>query len=206
MAAAKPRTDLDHGLMVELAAIWKRVCLRPVARILWNVEFTAEERKQLGYEFPYHKLTEAYSELRQTSLERAVVELAFAADVIEPSKRKQLILQLGENPAKLESLRNLPSYDAATGKLTWGNQSTEFRVRTTRTAPQILLEAFERANWRDAIKSPLGDSARTHQVLSMMNRRLEGIHFHAQGGDAREISWSPISKSPKRSVGAVKAK
>jgi hypothetical protein len=192
MPAARPRANLDHELGKSICELWQRIRIRQVADLLWEIEFTANERVHLGDEFPRNKLAEAYSELRAVTLERAVVELAYAGNLLELSRKKQLLLRLNETPIAPDRAMVVPTWNAASMTLDFrGRQIWRGRICTSPTAPKRLIDAFDAAGWPALLENPLLTligAQETHRLLSRINKRLAAIRFFAQQG-AATIGW-----------------
>ncbi|BBO35231.1 hypothetical protein [Lacipirellula parvula] len=191
----KARTDLTPEVAALLAEALARIGVRSVAYQLWESEFSPAEQEQLGEDFPLGRLPEAYAALKRISLERAVLDLGVAADVVTLSRRRLLLNRLGELAAEQSiTIAVLPNFDLATGILTFGKKEcAEFKVREPHTNRYRVLEAFQLMDWARVVANPL-DPAKVatgiHQVVGELNRKVPMIRFSTQSGGA-QICWAP---------------
>jgi hypothetical protein len=185
----KARPDLPSDLVAPLTEALDRLGIASIATQLLETEFTAAEREQLGSDFPLRKLPEAYAALRQMSFERAVLDLAVAADVVTPSTRRLLLRRLGEEASNFSPESSmLPSFDLETGILKLANgASVNFKVRQRRTNRYRVLEAFQLAGWAKVIKNPLNAAEQEtdiRQVVRELNQKVTAIRFFTQASGA----------------------
>lgn len=132
------------------------------------------------------------------TLERALLELTFALDMIGPGKFRFLRQAIGEPVEALATTslnadqRIKPRWDQDRGALRLGDQEIrKVRIRHNPSRVQRLMEAFEAAHWKASIKNPFTDLGQSdlHSFLNAVNDGLERIRFHSRAG-AREITWS----------------
>jgi hypothetical protein len=135
---------------------------------------------------------------RDWSLERALLELTLALDMIGPGRYQFLRKAIGE-PLETPTLRSSlaeqptkPNWNRADGTLKLGKEVIR-SVRICRTPSRIqrLFEAFEAAQWPTNLKNPFSelDQANLHRFLNDVNGGLKRIRFHGRaGGD--EVTWS----------------
>lgn len=191
MDKRQPRTDLPPELESALQDLLLKLQVPQVASVLWEYSFTAPEREALGGDFAMSKLTEGYADVRDCSLEEAVVDLAEATDLLSAPQAARLRRQLGKAPEP-RSPRQIPRWDASSSKLFWGEEPIrELRKMRHPSRIQRVLEAFQAAGWPSAISRPR-DAAPTnsdcHQLVKELNSGLKRIRFHAQAGGG-EIRW-----------------
>lgn len=194
MAAPRQRDDLPPTLAQELSELWSRIQVRQVAEKLWKTHFTPAEREALGDDFPYHKLMEAVAEQRSLSLEGALVELAWASDLVSSARREALLRQLGEGGASHEHFsRSVPRWHSETGILEFqGKEAGKFRKLEAPSFRERVLAAFEESGWPDAIVNPLElDVHHASKFLADLNRAVKYLRFSSSRG-GKEISWHPL--------------
>jgi hypothetical protein len=124
--------------------------------------------------------------------DRATLDLALALGHASDSDYHWLMREIGEEPSTPGQL-NRPSWIASEGKLSFGGSVVRrVRIMGEPTNIQIILDAFQAANWPDSIPNPLTDGQQQlHQALRTLNHPLTGIRFHSKEG-GRFITWSRV--------------
>jgi hypothetical protein len=191
--------SLEPNVRAELQRLLHYVQSDAIANRMWTQLFADAERQRIGdLAAAYRKsgTIAIWQSVRGGSQPRAIIDISRQLGLISAAVADWLIHGIGESTQKRSSSGH-PRWDSATGVLTWnGKQAGRFRIMSTRSAPQQLLDAFEAAGWPSSLPSPLrnADDGSTRQVLHYMNHRLRGILFRSSKG-GKQITWSPAAKS-----------
>ena len=182
--------------------LYARVRSQPIARILYDDFLTDTEKRKVTYEpKSLMKLVPICAKLRRLSPERVLLDMAFEVKVLEAGEYQGLRREIGEpiertassrGRAKTKVVTLTPVWDASRGKLLLGKKVIRtVRVCSTPSRKQMILDAFQDANWASCIRVPfkgdMGQSA-LHTIVNELNRGLSQMRFHVQGG-AKEITW-----------------
>jgi hypothetical protein len=187
--------EFPAAVIEELRTHLARVAVRPSAERLWNRLLTDEDRQRLGGDFDA-----AYSAsgtvgmwmgLRGVSRPKAIADVAQALGLLDDTTHRWLLKEIGE-PLQAHPRRDVPSWRPDLGQLLWGDRVIrDVRVMRKPSNIQLILDAFEAANWPPRIDDPLPDGPnqhRLHLTLQSLNSGLEVIRFHAQEGGSA-IYW-----------------
>lgn len=199
MEYPKARTDIPQNVVSSLIEAMERINVHDIASQLWETEFSPTEQEQLGINYPFRRLPEAYAALKGISFERAVLDLGVAADVVTPSRRRLLLNQLGEDESGvIAAVGQLPRFDSQTGNFYYGDA---FIVRLQPRNPPsnlyCILDGFQRSGWKRVIVNPLlNKSAETpiHNVLQQLKKKTAPIDFGVQDSGT-QIYWKKNSVS-----------
>jgi hypothetical protein len=164
------------------------------AALLWERVLTADERERLGNDLAasYRELGTVgmWKNIRGGSDLRALIEIAFALNLLNETDHDWLVREIGEelDQPKLRSGR--PTWDRCQGRLFFGgNVIRSIRTMKGPSNIHVILEAFEKRAWPIQIDNPLRNGQQQlHQALRSLNTKLSGIRFHASGGGTI-ISW-----------------
>lgn len=187
LSAVAPQTDRMSKLRRELTDIASYFGVYHVdERIRWEV-LSEDDRRALDDDYTTKQLVEYFARFRGTSLERAIVELALEASVIDVGRHRRLLRQLGEL-AEDEAPR--PRWDREAGRLFYrGDSIRSVSARGTNIRP--ILDAFQEEGWPARINNPLPggeDSKKLRETLDSLREGLSGIDFFADG-TAAGILW-----------------
>jgi hypothetical protein len=155
---------------------------------------------------------------RQQTKERTLIDLARFSDLIGNLEYCRLCRAIGESPSQICQMgsrpslaigesptptehpvtiaerkknKNNPYWNRANGEL-WFRNKLIRRVRICKdpTNGQLILDAFEAADWRSPISIPSTDMdpGKVHSAVNYLNEPLNLKLFHVQGGGS-QITW-----------------
>lgn len=179
-----------------LASLRRRIGTAPIARRVWERQFTAEDRERLGGELEgcwrCYGTAGMWVQARGVPIEQAIVEIAWRNDLITGEMAEWLRSELGlkDQPSPP---KDRPLWNAGTGELLWGDDVIRsVPIRKSPLNIQLILDAFQAAGWPSRIENPLPNGPQQlHEALRSLNRGLEKVVFRAQeGGEA--IIWKSV--------------
>ncbi len=124
---------------------------------------------------------------RGCSRPRAIIELGMRLDFLDDLAYDWLLREIGETHVPRDGKR--PVWNPNSGQLHFGGKVIrKVRLMKQPSSVQVVLEAFEAANWPESIACPRGMKSLS-EALRTLNSGLKRITFHAQAGGT-SISWA----------------
>jgi hypothetical protein len=202
VARLKQKTSLPESVREQLREILSYFRTpRTRDRILEDV-LTDDERHEVGDRSSPEDTLQVYSRCRRVCLERALLDIALEASIIDTGLHRRLRRHIGEPVESVDS-RPRPSWSAKTGKL-------HFRGKLVRTVDldrgdniRLILDSFEDHGWPPGIDNPLtggADSKKLRDTLESLKQGLSVITFAAKGSGTR-VTWDEV-KQLRRDSGA----
>lgn len=188
---------ISKAVAHELQTAAARIRLAVVARRVWELLISEDERQRLGADFEacWRRFGTAgmWMEARGVSFEQAVIEVAEGANLMDAGTAAGLRLQFDMEDATPVHAENQPSWNPDRGELKLGDRVIRcVRVLQTPSNIQQILDAFQNQGWPSRIDNPLGlGQQQLHQSLRSLNHGLAMIRFHSQEG-AQSIVWRRI--------------
>jgi hypothetical protein len=185
---------MSESVFKELSTADLRIRNANVALRVWERLFSDEDRQQLGGNLDeiWRRLGTVgmWVEARGVSVEKAVIDIAEAVNLMDTGTAHWLRRELGLIEVTDAQSTNQPHWDADTGRLSFnGIIVRRVRVFQNPSNVQTILDEFEAAGWPTRIDNPLEeDQEKVHQALRSLNNNLAAIRFHAHEG-ARAIVW-----------------
>jgi hypothetical protein len=193
MARIKQKSNLPESARKQLREILSYFrTARTRDRILEDV-LTDYERNEVGDRNSPEDILQVYSRCRSVSLERAVLDIALEASVIDIGRHRRLRRGIGEPVEPIDS-RPKPTWSADTGELYYRNKLVRAVGRGKNI--RLILNAFHEEGWPPRIDSPLPggvNSKMLRDTLDSLNEGLSEIKFYADGSGAGVI-WNPIQR------------
>jgi hypothetical protein len=190
MAAEPPPFVLER-----IEGLARRVRHPMIVKRVWMRQLTEAERQRVAVSDEIGPdIISIWAELKQVDRHQAVIYLARTNNLLYASDAEDLLQDLGfsGDSDRLPQARVKPSYKE--GKLLYDSQVIRTVLRkTNRTKPELLLEAFERADWPSEIDNPFAAEAAEylHNAVRETNKKLRDIRFSSAGG-AVKVRWDPI--------------
>lgn len=177
-----------------LSALRGRIGTVRIATRVWERQFTDADRDRLGGDLD--KCLRRYGtagmwvQAKGVPVERAIVRVALATDLITGSTADWLLKELGEEegqPAEAER----PVWDVDRGELRWGQELIRnVRIMKRPSKTQQILDAFQNANWTATIQTPFDAAASdVDDVITNLNKNLRIVTFHSRNR-GKEIYWT----------------
>jgi hypothetical protein len=200
------RNDLSPVILGLLEELFLSICERHVRESIIEEHLTASERQILRNRVCHATdIVTVIAKQRRQSVERTVLELAKSCGLVDPIRYHRVCRGIEESPthikrgvtvAERKCDRSRPFFDEAEGRL-WFRGRTVRRVRVCRIATtcQLILTAFESADWISPIPNPFlcGPEQSVSQVIHHLNTGLRSIRFRSQKS-GEEIAWEVSSK------------
>jgi hypothetical protein len=172
----------------------------PFAERLWQRALTEKDRRKLGGDLHAAAgnggAVGMWMRLHGVNQLRALVDVADAVGYLKAQIRDWLLRELGEKQ-QVKKVDNSPVWDKSTGKLRLnGRTIRDVRVMRQPTNIQIILDAFQDANWPTQIRNPFINDDNPnllHQAIRSLNKRLKSIRFHSSEG-AKFVFWQRQSR------------
>jgi hypothetical protein len=195
----KPRTNLPEEVKERLRDLYSKIGL-PQLRDRLSLILTSQEKQVIHWETLHDnglpidaakKVLFAVAQQRETSLERAVIELAHDLDLLGSGSYKVLCRSINE-PMD-ERMDDLPDWDASAGKLSLGGEVIR-PVSPQAKNVRKILNAFQEDHWKSRIDNPLpgGANSRTlRETVRTLNEGLSGIKFFSDGS-ATGVRWQRV--------------
>lgn len=205
MAIKQKKVTLSDKARELLQDALGRVGAAYAAEHLWQRVLTGKQRRKLGGDlqeaYSRHGTVGMWMQLHPVSRLVAIVQVAYSIGFFDEQTRDFLLRELGEKKPTDDSV-NLPSWNTETGQLKFaGRQVRRVRVRAKQSNIQVVLDAFEAAEWPNAIPNPLrdGDPKSLHEAARSLNSGLKRLRFRVQEG-GRAIRWELVNshRTPNR--------
>ena len=198
MAKRKPEKRMPEWVRDELEKAYHRIQNLTAARRLWDRVFTEKERRKCGGTLAAAWTADTgltvgmYCTARDTTADRALVEVAHAPGFVNDRMGSDLLDALGEQPAERDP-----------EKPHWDKQARELRFRgvVVRRLPKPassknvvgILDEFEDLGWPTRIDDPLTrggkDDRRRRAVETLNGRMLSDMIRFACDSDGTGFLW-----------------
>jgi hypothetical protein len=192
MAKLTFRTDLPPNVNVSLEELYTLLGTPQVKRKLRADVLTAEELRKLGDE-PLRKkmILQVVANCRDFTLERALLDLMWDADLIAAGRYKSLRRSIGEPISREADPR--PEWDSKAGKVALrGKVIRTVAVRAKNV--RAILKAFEDARWPPHVEfrfRGIKAKRRLHETVRTLNEGLRGIKFFCDGSTTG-VQWQKL--------------
>jgi hypothetical protein len=195
----KPRTSLPEDVKERLRDLYSKIGL-PQLRDRLSLILTSQEKQVIHWEtlhdngLPIDAAKEilfAVAQQRETSLERALIELAHDLDLLGSGSYK--VLRRSINEPMDERMDDLPDWDASAGELSLGGEVIR-HVSSQAKNLQKILDAFQEEQWKHHVDNPLpggANSRKLRETVYSLNEGLSGIKFSSAGG-AKRVQWQRV--------------
>lgn len=201
------RTGLSPAIRTRFEELFLSICHPKLRATLVEEYLTADERRDLGNRDDHTTdIVRVVAKRRHQSTERTVLELANICDLIGQLEYRRVCRAIGESPTRIQHEVSVaerkrdtekPYWDRAKGELWFcGKRIRQIRMCKNPTNGQLILDAFEAAEWSSPIPHPLSgqlDLSAIHLANNYLNTGLSSIHFHIQRG-GNEITWEAKPK------------
>ena len=190
----KARASLSPHSREVFDEAFSRVTLTPSIVEFWR-RLSPEQRQLLGNDveiasLKYDGAVGMWCRLTGATPGRAVLEVAQRIGFLDQFTVESLTQELGERLKRSKSAI-LPFWNNGDGTLRYGKHlARTVRVMAQPSNIQIILDAFQAANWTTTIPNPLAkkDQQRLHQALRSLNGGLRRLRFQSQQG-GQVINW-----------------
>jgi hypothetical protein len=195
----KLRTNLPEEVEKRLGDLYSKIGL-PQLRDRLSLILTSQEKQVTHWEtlhdnaMPIDAAKEilfAVAQHRETSLERAVIELAHDLDLLGSGSYRVLCRSIGEPMDK--RMDDLPDWDASAGELSLGGEVIRHVSPQAKNVRKIL-NVFQEDHWKNHIDNPLPGGALSstlRETVRTLNKGLSGIKFFC-AGDAKGVQWQRV--------------
>lgn len=192
MAAIKLKADLGPDLAQALREVLSYLSVEQAANRIWSDILSLAEQQQLGNECSALDMIQLRANSLGFSFERAMLDIAMEASVIDGGRHRRLRRQIGE-PVEDTKDGPRPVWDAENGELFYRGKMIR-KVSPQGTAIRPVLNAFEEDGWRRRIDNPLTGGAKSNKLretVRTLNSGLKHIKFYADG-TATGILWQEV--------------
>lgn len=206
IAQQPDQAEWPAAVQASLEELFLRVSNENAKRELWKNRFTAADREKFTGTaekvLKTHSIVALWHVARCTpTANECLVEVAYALGFINPSRRENLLSELGSTILKSRSAN-----DCSTDIPQWDEEARELRyrgkvVRTVRRPKQArsivtILQEFEAAGWPRRIDDPIqhrsSDESRRRDVYSLNTGLDTSTIKFACDGNRTGITWAPI--------------
>jgi len=159
-------------------------------QLCWDRVLTEAEREDAGGDIDACYKTylghpgNLLVKLRQCSVEKAIIEVAYRLSFLTPQSYEWLLSEIAEDAP----LTDTPVWDRESGRLVFdGHQIRKFRSNAKNVVK--ILDDFEELNWPRSIIDPFQnheDPQTVHQSVSSLNTNLEHLRFYVRDG---RVCW-----------------
>lgn len=199
MPNVKLKTDLPDDVAQELRTVLSYFGAPHVANKIWEV-LTPEEQKSLGQNNTSTQLIQCRAQGQGCSFERALLDIAHEASVIDSGRHLRLRRGIGE-PVDGTDKGPRPVWDKANRKLYYRGRLLRDVAASAKNILAIL-SAFEEEGWPARVNNPLTGGAKSkplRDAIAKLNGglmgvevgNLAGIKFFADG-EAKGVRWHEV--------------
>lgn len=186
---------IQPSIVRDLEVLRGRVRPALVAAEVWQHVFSDSDRQRLGGDLEkcWHDLGTAgmWMRARGVSLERALLDIAKAMDMVGNPMARRLDTTFGLDRTDVEIAQDIPNWNVDTGKLMFrGTVIRRCRIKKGGSIPQTVFDAFQAAGWAQQIDNPWPEvTPQVYGSIYDLNKGLKKIQFGVRKS-GESIIWS----------------